>query len=471
MESNMRILCSNCNTGQEVLLDKNRGNLNPVVKCRSCDKKIKIQFCPHCNAFYSVTFSNIKSGDYRYKCRKCGKTFLINFHDNIKPELPGGKPAPAPEIKRKETSPQAEAPVKEQHQTESDQKSHDPFSGKGINSFSLNELLRVTAESFTIQKIAAAGAGAALMLILFRLFTYYTTQFLDAHISVVSGTLATIFPLAILFSFYLLTASVIARITINRLISGKEPGASDITDFTLRITPSIILSNAILLLTLSVILTLFGKIPLLGPILFSLTFLPVYLAGITLTLLAVTGFWFYGPVAAHRDNGIISNMKNLMLFIKKHNLNLIFIIPAMTLLSSIIYGVIYIIHTAALTFFITISGAVLGESSRVFMSAAPASIIKSAEGAMAGTGGSAFRGLYDNATLAHTAGGMIIGISLFILTVLLFAIFVSVTATLSTHVYIMMERGIYIDDRKKLTVMVIIAAAALSAFIIKKLIL
>lgn len=467
----MRILCSNCSTGQEITLDTKSGNRNPVVKCISCDKKIKIQFCPHCNAFYSVTFSNIKNGDYKYKCRKCGKSFIINFDDTIKPHTHKEKPVPEDRKLKQSIPPQTETPAKEETHINTNLETPDPFSGKGISSFSLNELLRVTAEAFTFPKIAAASAGAAVMLIVFRLYLYYTTQLMHAPVSAASGTFLTLFPLAILFSFYILTASIIARATINSLTSHIETGTPELTLFAFRTAPSVLLSNAFLLIALSALLILFGKIPVLGPILFSLVFLPVYLAGIALTLLAITGFWFYGPVAAHRDNGIIANLKNLMLFIKKHNLNLIFIIPAMTLFSSIIYGVIYIIHTAALTFSFTISGAVLGESSRAFLSSAPSALIKSAEGAIAGTGGSVFKGLFAETTIAHTAGGLIIGMSLFILSILLLAIFVSVTATLSTHVYIMMERGIYMDDRKKSAVMIILAATAASAFIIKKLIL
>lgn len=472
----MRIICSNCNTGQEFKPDNKSEEKNPVVKCKACDKKIKIQFCPHCSAFYSVTFSNIKSGNYRYTCRKCGKSFLINF-SNSEVE----KPVVHQKNSESENNMNGEIPreqkkVQEYHlpgkkEKEKTEKEVSPLTGEGINSFTINEIFRAMAGAFTWNKILTACAGAALMLLLTRLFIFLSINIFTSPMSgTIAGALITILPLAIIFSFYLLTASVIAKITFNEIMSGEKIHAAGIAQFTFSAAPSVLLSNAILIIAAASLLILFAKIPVLGPLLFALTFLPVYTAGVVLTLLVIIGFWFYAPIAAHRDNGIRANLKNLFLFIKKHNLNLIFIIPAMTLLSSIVFGAVYIIHTAALTLAVKLSGALLGNDSGLLLSTAPASVVKAAEPALAVTGGSAFRGLYDSLTFSHTAGGIILGMSLFLLAALLSALFISVTATLSTQVYIMMERGIYMDDRKKAGVMIILSAAAASALIIKKLV-
>lgn len=472
----MRIICSNCNTGQELALETKSDNKNPVIKCKVCDKKIKIQFCPHCSAFYSVTFSNIKTGNYRYKCRKCNKNFVINFDHTISEsesiqenstETTGNMNAGIPHV-QKELQQHHLPRKKEEKQIE---KGTSPLSGEGINSFTINEIFRAMAGSFSWNKIAAAAAGAAFILLATRLFIFLSMHFFTTPMSgTITGVLITLFPLAIIFSFYLLTASVIAKITLNETMSGEKIHAPELAHFTCAAAPSVLLSNAILIIAAASLLILFGKIPVLGPLLFALIFLPVYTTGVVLTLLVVIGFWFYAPIAAHRDNGIKANIKNLMLFIKKHNLNLIFIIPAMILLSSIVFGVIYIIHTAALTLTVRLSGDLLGNDSGMMLSSAPASIVKAAEPALAGTGGSAFRGLYDSLTFSHTSGGVILGASLFLLTAILFAIFITVTATLSTHVYIMMERGIYMDDRKKAGVMIILAASAASALLVRRLI-
>jgi DNA-directed RNA polymerase subunit RPC12/RpoP len=472
----MRIICSNCNTGQDFALETKSDNKNPVIKCKACDKKIKIQFCPHCSAFYSVTFSNIKSGNYRYKCRKCGKNFVINFNHAAEESQSIEGTSTETENNMNTEFPHEQKPVEEHHlpgkkEEEKNENGVSPLSGKGINSFSLNEILRAMAGAFAWNKIAAASAGAALMLLLTRLFIFLSINIFTAPMpGTVQGTALTLFPMAIIFSFYLLTASVIAKITLKEVMAGEKIHTPGLVHFTCTAAPSVLLSNAILILAAASLFILFGKIPVLGPVLFGLIFLPVYTAGVVLTLLVIIGFWFYAPIAAHRDNGIKANLKNLILFIKKHNLNLIFIIPAMTLLSSIVFGGIYIIHTAALTLAVKLSGALLGNDSGVLLSTAPASVVKAAEPFLAGSGGSAFRGLYDSLTFSHTAGGIILGMSLFLLAVILSALFISVTATLSTQVYIMMERGIYMDDRRKAGVMIILAAAAASALLIKRLI-
>ncbi len=472
----MRIICSNCNTGQDFSLETKSDNKNPVIKCIACDKKIKIQFCPHCSAFYSVTFSNIKNGNYRYKCRKCGKNFIINFNhaEEVSQGIQGNSTDTENRMEEKVSLKQKSdqeyhlPPKEEEKQIE--QKAS-PLSGEGISSFTINEILRAMTGAFSWNKIAVASAGSAFILLATRLFIFLSMHFFTAPMSgTITGALTTLFPLAIIFSFYLLTASVIAKITLKEVLEGEKIHAPGLAHFTCAAAPSVLLSNAILILGAASLLILFGKIPVLGPLLFALIFLPVYISGVVLTLLVIIGFWFYAPIAAHRDNGIKANFKNLFHFIKKHNLNLIFIIPAMTLLSSMILGVIYLIHTAALTLTVRLSGALLGNDSGMLLSSAPASIVKAAEPALAGTGGGAFRGLYDSFTFSHTAGGVILGISLFLLTAILFALFISVTATLSTQVYIMMERGIYMDDRKKAGVMIILAASVASALLIKRLI-
>lgn len=470
----MRVICSNCNTGQDLKVNSKSKDKNPVVKCESCDKKIKIQFCPHCNAFYSITFSNIKNGNYKYKCTKCSKNFVINFEEQIEEKLSFEGNAPVADKKREERISHEPEPVEEHHLPRKEEMKKievSPLSSEGINSFTINEIFRAMAGSFTWEKIVAASAGAAFMLLLTRLFMFLSLQFFNAPLGKpASGTVLILFPLAILFTFYLLTASVIAKITLNNLIAEEKNNAASLIKFTCAAAPSVLLINAFLIISGAALLIIFGKIPVFGPLLFALIFLPVYLSGIVLTLFFIIGFWFYGPVAAHRGNSITANIKNLMLFIKKHNLNLIFIIPAMTLLSSVVFGILYMLHTAALYLTVRLSQAILGDSSSMLLSTAPASVIKAAEPALAGPGGSAFHGLYNSITFAHTAGGLVLGISLFILTVILFALFISITATLSTYVYIMMERGIYMDDRKKAGVMIILTATAVSALIFKKLI-
>jgi transcription elongation factor Elf1 len=79
----MQVFCSNCNTAHEVSRYQAGDKDRSVIHCRRCDKKIKLQFCPHCGSFYSITFANIKSGRYKYRCRKCMKDFAIEFSEEF----------------------------------------------------------------------------------------------------------------------------------------------------------------------------------------------------------------------------------------------------------------------------------------------------------------------------------------------------------------------------------------------------
>jgi hypothetical protein len=141
----MQIFCSNCNTAHDVTYSQANSSESSVINCKKCDKQIKFQFCPHCGAFYSITFSNIKHGRYRYSCRKCMKDFAIEFKpkETIKKE----EIKPTPE---KKSSPS----ITEPDETILVSKTREPvsFMNNSINTFSAAELFKAASEAFTIKK-------------------------------------------------------------------------------------------------------------------------------------------------------------------------------------------------------------------------------------------------------------------------------------------------------------------------------
>lgn len=448
----MQVFCSNCNTAHDVTHAQANNSDTSVIHCRKCDKKIKFQFCPHCGAFYSITFSNIKHGRYKYSCKKCMKDFAIEFkqQEQVKPVVIS-KPLPETHS-HKITEPDENIIVTKAEEPVS-------FMNNSINTFSAGELFKSASEAFTFKKLIISAAGVVSMLLVIQLFSLIESLFIrpgSAAIKQFAGSLLNLFPMAIIFSFYTLFASVIAKITLDRIFHSKDTGTEEIIRFTMKTGPGVFAGNIIILLSAVSILILFGKIPFLGPLLFSLAFLPVYLMSIGIFLLCFIGLWFYPPIAAHREQGIVSNLKNLMLFIKKHNLNIIFMIPVILLVAAITFSLIFFIHLSAFSFSIAMSRWLLNNDASMIFSSIPALFINASEATFAGLSSGIFKELNSSLMMSHHMGGFILGIILLSITIFLLSLALSITATVSSHIYIVMKRGISIDDRKKAVVLFIL---------------
>ena len=450
----MQVYCSNCNTPHTISHEELKGLRNLVINCSGCDKKIKIQFCPGCGAFYSITFSNIQPGSYRYQCRKCGIEFQITI-----PGLSGtgavktmSSAAPAKQAGPSLRTPgpsESRAPLRENDIT---------FMQNSINTFTVNELFSITATAFSIKKIVPAAVAALVMLLLVRLITMLQGIFPAAlhQGRDAAYLLLNLVPAAVLLSLYMAAAVVVSKVTLERIFHNRDAGWNALALFALKKCPAIIFCNVTALILVSAALFVFGKIPLLGPLMFSVAFFPVYVFSILTALLIFAGVWFYPPITAHRESGMIMNLKNLILFIKKHNLTLLYTIPVASMLALVTFAVVFIIHTFALSLTITLSKAVLSGDVSAAFSGIPVIFVKISESALGGINGSVFRELGSGLTMVHTFSGIILGASMTLITVLLISIFFSVTATISTHIYIMLERGLTVDDKRKALTMFIL---------------
>ncbi len=494
----MQVFCSNCNTAHEVTQDQAGDKERSVIHCRRCDKNIKLQFCPHCGSFYSITFANIKNGRYRYRCRKCMKDFAIEFtgakpdihvltrttHEGssqvINTEQSAGLSRTVQSPLRVETSQTIQAPANVVHEEQAEKSQAvsaekidvASFISNSINSFSINELFAAAAGAFSFNRLLVASGGVVMMLLLMAIFNKVETLWFSGGTALYPfvGSIIALLPLAIIFSLYTATAAIISRITLDIIFHNKSPEWDDIIRFSFKTAPAVFMGNIAVLLAVSALLVLFGRIPLLGPIIFSLIFLPVYIAGIIITLLCVIGIWFYPPISAHREGGIFGNMKNLMLFIKKHNLAMLYMIPVIILVSIITLTAIFLIHTAAFSFTISLSQWLLGNDAGGVFASIPASFIKASESTISGLGNGLFRQLSINLGMTHHVSGFILGAIMMFITTLLLSIAVSVTATVSSHIYIVMERGLTIDDKKKGAVFLILTLMLSVMLLLKKLI-
>lgn len=487
----MQVFCSNCNTAHEITQNQAADAQHSVIHCSKCEKSIKLQFCPHCGSFYSITFANIKSGRYRYKCRKCLKEFAIEFSekqnetvtDRIEP--PSYDVEKIPAATRIEQSTATIAHKKTPSSTVEEEKQsqepvHQPaekievasFINNSINSFSVNELFTAASGAFSFNRILVASGGVIIMLLLMAVFNKAETLWFSSGKGLYpfTGSILALFPLAIIFSVYTATAAVISRITLDIIFHSKSPDWDDIIRFSFKTVPAVFTGNVAVLLAISTLLILFGRIPLLGPVLFSLVFLPVYLTGIMIALLCLIGIWFYPPISAHREGGIFSNMKNLLLFIKKHNLGLLYMIPVIILVSIISLSAIFLVHTAAFSMTISLSQWLVGSDGAGVFAAIPAVFVKASEATVTGLGNGLFRQLSINLGMAHHVSGFILGIIMMFISTLLLSAAVSLTATISSHIYIVMERGLTIDDKKKGAVFLILTLILSVMLLLKKLI-
>lgn len=468
----MLIYCSNCNTPHTISREALQRLREPVINCSGCDKKIKMQFCPGCGAFYSITFSNIQPGNYRYRCKKCS----LNFSITIPAEYPGA-------VKENKLSVTNSHVADEPLPGTPDGISHaDTFTPEeslpegtelrrnSIGTFTISELFSVTATSFSIKKILPASLSVLIMIIFVYLFKML--QAITAHAHAGSPgkffIFFTLIPAALLLSFYMAAASVISKVTLEKTFCNREPSWSSIAVFTLKKSPAILLCNTAAILLLNLGLVLFAKIPMIGPLLFAVAFLPVYVLSACIALLIVAGIWFYPPLTAQRGRGIFSNLKDFLFFIKKHNLTLLYMIPAAAMIALTVFAVIFAIHSLALTLTITLLKILPGADASALFSGIPALFIKISELSLSGINGSIFRELSSDISAVQSAAGCIIGASMTLITVFLISLFFSITATISTHIYIMMERGITMDDRRKALTMFILILFLASLIMLRR---
>ena len=459
----MQVYCSNCNTPHNISYEEIRRLKEPVINCSGCEKKIKMQFCPGCGAFYSVTFSNIQPGNYRYKCRKCSMDFPITIPAAY-PKTPAGEKteetftSARPDHHNTPSPVTGSAPATSEVQYARTAGSGITFMQNSINTFTVSELLPIAATSFSIKKIVPAAAAVLIMLLIVRITNMLNGMFTSVSLtgSGASFLLLNLMPAAIMLSFYMAASAVVSKVTLEKIFHNSEPGWKTIAVFALKKCPAIFICNAAALILLNMALVLFGKIPTLGPLLFAAAFFPIYIFSICIALFIFAGIWFYPPVTAHMESGMFRNLKDLAVFIKKHNLTLLYMIPAASMLALAAFAVVYILHSFALTLTIALSKAILNGDAAAIFSGIPVIFVKISEAALSGINGSIFRELSGEITAVHRIGGIIIGASMTLITVLLVSIFFSITATVSTHIYIMMERGLTVDDRRKALTMFIL---------------
>jgi len=144
-------------------------------------------------------------------------------------------------------------------------------------------------------------------------------------------------------------------------------------------------------------------------------------------------------------------------------------IPVILLVAAITFSIIFIIHISAFSLSIAMSKWLLNHDASVIFSSIPAIFINASEAAFTGFSSGIFKELNSSLLMTHHIGGFILGVILILLTAFLLSLGISITATVSTHVYIVMERGISIDDKKKAVVLSILIMMMILLFMFRRL--
>ena len=477
----MEINCSKCKSNYSLTNDQFHELNHSFIHCKTCSRYIKIANCPHCKAFYSVTFGNLNQPDYKLICRKCRNEFKIfipinkktlNSNNNKKQKSYSN----TTKFEQNYTQHPVQSSTKKSfqnsfHKENKDNKEKMVLKSPSINNFSLKELFAICSSAFTKNKIIIAVLGVisiSLMLLFSKKIEYSLLNTFQLSGYKYISTFISLFNIALFFFVFTLSSAIISRVTLEELFYKKKWTPFKSIRFIEKTAITLFFSNIVFLAIINSMIILFGYIPVVGPVIFSLLFLPVYLISFIIILIAIVGFWFYPPIISLRMSGVKENFKGLYHFIRKHNFSLVYTVLILMMVTVMTFSIIYLLHHGAFSIAILLSKNLLNENIVAMFSAIPVNLRRIIDLSFFGTDLNIFKSLIDNLLLSYHLGGIIIGVILAIISLLLFGTFISITATVSTHVYIMMERGIDISDKNKIKLLVLLVLILTSTLLFKK---
>ncbi len=491
----MLIACSNCKSQYSLSTQEIETLPFSVFKCKKCDKNIKISQCPQCKSYYSITYSSADKPQYTIKCMKCDSSFVARFPIRGINTMMESPRAPEPPVNQdtaaepghsstektyRELFPNitkrnierddridSKAPEqKAQHRPNIAQRKN--ISGSaGETGFTLTEFLRISLSAFSIKRLAVSTVGVFFMILALILFNTIVGLFYHLNNPYVSIIL-NLFPLAIVFFTYIILATMIAKI--QRAEAAGTHAQSPIPNgtFLWNAVASSAAVNIGLLLIVNAILILFGEIPIIGPILFSLLFLPVYLISAAVVVLTVLGFWFFPSIVADTDGGIRESVTGFINFIKTRNFSLIYSVLLLTISTSTLFAILYALHYGSLSLTFTISRGILSEEGMKVFSAIPLPFLQISDMSIIGSNINLFQTLIRGLMASHYIAGIILGAVVAVLTILVMSITVSITATVSHRLYMMLTEGSDPDDKSKIRTLLALTLMMVLFLLLKK---
>ncbi len=436
----MLVSCSNCGAhfalGDEEIAELRDG----VFRCGECGRLIKIVVCPDCRTSYSLTYTRPGREPYPFQCQRCSRSFDILFQtESGEAHVPEKKMNAFP-ANAESSSPMTEhIPLGSESDHEGEGASgNDQAPGdkpeqatrrgesaeSGAAVMDIRLLLASCASAFTLPKLVIAALGASAVIAVFSL----SDTLLDPDLwggwgGGLRSLLSLIAP-ALSFSIYVLAASVIARLTAGEKTASKHGSLAGAFPLLSLHAPAVFSSSILLPLAVAVALLAFGAIPYVGPLLFALLFLPVYLLLLACLCIAVVGFWFLPPIIAEKPDGIAA-LRELYLFIKKQNFSLMLVLPVLTIASVLMFSGLWAIMAGSLALLIYLSKNILPEVGAGVLSLIPGRFFRFSTFMLGGADPAVFKDPSIEGSPENLIGGVIAGIVITLLFLVLSSSFIS----------------------------------------------
>lgn len=468
----MLVSCSQCGARYTLTDDELGGLSDGVFRCGECGRLIKIAVCPECGTSYSLTYAWPRRESYSFQCRKCPHSFEVIFQSGSgEPRMPDGRmgespakagfvPPRAERVSRAETLERAggQAPP---HGETGGEKGEEPRKEEkvpdaGGSAFELRDLLASCALAFTPSKLLIAALCVCSILAVFGL----SGALLDPELwggwgAGLRSLLGLIAP-AFSFSLYVLAASVIAGLApVDNTVAPGQSRFREAFSLLSRHTPAVFLNSLMLPLAVAIPLIAFGAIPYVGPVLFALLFLPVYLLAAASFLIMVVGFCFLPPIIAEKPQGV-NALRELFAFIRRHNFSLVLVVPVLAVGSAVMASALWAVLAGSFALLLHLSKNILPDGGAGVFSSIPALFSAFFTLLPGGTDPGVFRNPSVAEGPEYLIGGAITGTVISILFLALSSSLISLCATLSARLHSLMQRGGRADERPLLRVLALL---------------
>ncbi len=463
--------CTGCNSSYTIARQDAERLPSGIFVCKTCGKNIKIVFCPECKTSYSIGFQKQLVGSYSLKCRHCGREFRVSFEasklQKTSQFIPGDQRFA--EMKRNEIdydssmrAPQKETRTKIQKEKLAGQVLAEDF-------FSLETLRRYFISIFNINKIMTAVAGVlalAVLLVattwvenLFQRFEFVRRNFFTLH----------------LLNFFEVFCFASVIVSVNATIAHLTNERGEVEYMSVRDVARFGVSRAIplmagvfgIILVLNMLIVIFSSIPIIGPVLYSLLFLPVYVLSVAIVLLSVIAFWFYPPLLAFAEN-MRSSIAEFFDFIRRHHVSLLLIAMILSVITSIFAGLLLILHTTTLSIILSLSRAFLEDAFLKMIPPVSVSVGDSLNLISFFSGISVMHKMMGELFLAQRIGGILLGMVMMILSTIVYSVILSGTGTLSAWAYRAVKSGKYPNAQKLRYFLITLALILAVLYLFKK---
>ncbi len=471
----MKISCSKCKTRYTLLLDeggidKLANSINSIMTCQTCSRVLSIAACPHCRAIYTVTFPSTLQDSYTVECIKCDEEFTIHSsqENTIKKNLILRGPQEPKSIqqppKEKKSSPSARGTAAYPAPA---------IAGMILHDFSAREFFKAAAAALTTNKIITAMAGIIIMgvLLLFSSgIEHKILNILPPEVYPYLRSLISLFTVVVIFFIYVMTSSIISRITIEQVYFSGEWNPIRTLRFVSAAAFLLFVGTLAIPAVIKLLFVLFGAVPVVKPGIFIMIFLPIYSVSFVLTMATGAGFWFFPSIISMRMAGAGEQRSGLFAFIWKNNFSLLYTILILSIMTGLIFGAVYILQRGIFTLAASIGKQYMTPDNLSIFSTMSSNFLGLTKLPFSGSDIGAYKSLIQNFIFSGALGANVIGVLTILSSLTLFSIFIAVISSLSTHVYILMESGIDTDNSRKIRFLLRMIFVLAVLFIIRKLI-